>query len=126
MARLLALLALLTFLCAVPSPAAAQNAAAARRAYEACIVRYASQPPSPQASSILQRACFYKYLYGKGTPAPAASAAEQRRLSKIYTPEVCDCLFERMPSLPPGVPAPVLLDTCVKNPKKAAGSEGKP
>ena len=102
---------------AVPLAASGQSAST-QQAYEDCIIRHASQPPSPQASVILQRACFYKFRYGKDYLPTKETAAEHRKLSKVYTPEVCDCLFEKMPSMNPGIPAPAVLDYCVKNPKK--------
>ena len=110
-------LAVLLLSVAVPLAASGQSVST-QQAYEDCIIRHASQPPSPQASVILQRACFYKFRYGKDYLPTKETAAEHRKLSKVYTAEVCDCLFENMPSMNPGIPAPAVLDYCVKNPKK--------
>jgi hypothetical protein len=85
--------------------------------YDDCIVRNASQPPSPQAALILQRACFYKYLYVRGD---AAAKTEHRKLARIYKPAVCDCILEKMPGARPDVPAPMILDACVKASKTPA------
>jgi len=102
---------------AVPLAASGESVSP-QKAFEDCIIRHASQPPSPQASVILQRACFYRFRYGKDYLTTKEAAAEHRKLSKVYTAEVCDCLFEKMPSMNPGIPAPAVLDYCVKNPKK--------
>jgi hypothetical protein len=83
-----------------------------------CIVRYAGQAPSPQAAAILQRACFYKYRYGKGDVADLGVDTQHRKLAKIYTPAVCDCLFTNMPEAHPGVSATQVLDDCITNSKK--------
>jgi hypothetical protein len=91
--------------------------AAALKAYDDCIVRYTHQPPSPQAAVILQRACYYKYRYVKSNAA-AGAGAEHRKLARIYTPAVCDCVLEKMPGVRPDVPAPLVLDACVKASKK--------
>lgn len=88
--------------------------AAAQQAYDDCIVRHANRSPSPQASVILQRACFYKYRYVKDEAGGAGGKAQHRKLAKIYTPPVCDCILEKMPEAPPGLPAPMVLDACVK------------
>ena len=92
--------------------------AAALKEYDDCIVRYANRAPSPQAVVILQRACFYKYRYAKSDATDAGGNAEHRKLARIYTPAVCDCILERMPGAPADVPAPMLLDACVKASKK--------
>jgi hypothetical protein len=94
--------------------------AAAQKAYDDCIVGYASRAPSPQAAVILQRACFFKHRYGKGEATGAGGGAEYRKLAKLYTPPVCDCILEKMPGTPPGVPAPTVLDACVKASKTPA------
>jgi hypothetical protein len=86
--------------------------------YDDCIVRYANQSPSPQAAVILQRACFYKYRYLKGNASDAGAGADHRKLARIYTPAVCDCVLARMPGAPPDVPAPRVLDACVSASKK--------
>ena len=86
--------------------------------YNDCIVRYAGQAPSPQAAAILQRACFYKYRYGKGDVADSGVDTQHRKLAKNYTPAVCDCLFTKMPEAHPGVPATQVLDDCITNSKK--------
>jgi hypothetical protein len=117
-------LAVLALVLAAPLAASAQSVSP-QRAYEECIVRRASDPPSPQAAVILQRACFYKFLYAKGYGAAPETAAELRKLSRTYTPEVCDCLFEKIPSMHPDVPAPAVLDYCVKNPKKPPQPEAR-
>ncbi len=107
-----------------PPAAAAESPAAAQRAYEACIVRYGSNPPSPQAAVILQRACFYKHAYGKSLLPPEGAAGEHRRLSRIYTPEVCDCVFEKLPAASAATPAPAVLDRCVKSAAQKPRPEG--
>lgn len=104
--------------------AAAENAAAAQRAYEACIGRHTTNPPSPQAAVILQRACFYKHAYGRSYFPPEAAAGEHRRLSRIYTPEVCDCVLEAIPKASPTTPAPAVLERCVRSAKNATPSGG--
>jgi hypothetical protein len=91
---------------------------AAEKAYDDCIVRYANRSPSPQAAIILQRACFYKNRYVKRNAGNAGESAEQRKLAKIYTPRVCDCVLEKLPGTPPDVPAPMVLDACVKASQK--------
>jgi len=96
-----------------PSSGFAEGAPALK-AYDDCIARYANRPPSPQASIILQRACFYKYRYVKGDASGAEAGAEHRRLARIYTPAVCDCILAKMPGAPPDVPAPMVLDACVR------------
>ena len=116
MGRFFRSLSLLILSVAVPLAASGQSVSS-QKAFEDCIIRHASQPPSPQASVILQRACFYKFRYGKDYLPTKETAAEHRKLSKVYTPDVCDCLFEKMPSVNPGIPAPAVLDYCVKNPK---------
>jgi hypothetical protein len=111
-------LSVLILIVSVPLAAAAGDGLSPQKAFEDCIVRHASQPPSPQAAVILQRACFYKFLYGKNYLTTEEAAAEHRKLSKVYTSEVCDCLFEKMPSINPGIPATAVLDSCVKSTKK--------
>lgn len=97
----------------LPSSGFAEGAAAFE-AYDDCIVRYTDRPPSPQAAVILQRACFFKYRYVKGDASAAGAGAEHRKLARIYTPAVCDCILEKMPGARPDVPAPMVLDACVK------------
>lgn len=116
-------LAIWILILAAPLAASGQNAGN-QKEFEDCIVRYGSRAPSPQAAVILQRACFYKYRYGKGYLTTQESAAAHKKLSKIYTPEVCDCVFDKMPATHPDVPAPAVLDYCVKNPKKPVKPEG--
>lgn len=103
---------------AVLPPSGFGEGAAAQKAYDDCIVRYGNRSPSPQAAVILQRACYYKYRYPKGDAAGAGGNAEHRKLARIYTPAVCDCVLEKMPADTAGVPAPVVLDACVKASKK--------
>jgi hypothetical protein len=86
--------------------------------YADCIERFAPLSPSPQAAAILQRACFYKYRFGRYTIDPNGVSAEHRKLSKIYTPEVCDCVFDKIPQSNPNVPAPAILKYCIENPRK--------
>jgi len=93
---------------------------AVQKAYDDCIAGYANRAPSPQAAIILQRACFYKYRYRMGEAAGAGGSAEYRKLAKIYTPPVCDCILEKMPGTPPSVPAPTVLDACIKASKTPA------
>jgi len=100
-----------------PAMVAGQSIPAAKL-YNDCIVRYAGQAASPQAVSILQRACFYKYRYGKGDVAYMGVDTQHRKLAKVYTPAVCDCIFNKMPEAHPDVPATQILDDCVKNSKK--------
>lgn len=94
------------------------DGAAELKEYDDCIVRYASRSPSPQAAVILQRACFYKYRYLKSDAPDAGAGAEHRKLARIYTPAVCDCILARMPEAPPDIPAPKVLDACVRASKK--------
>jgi hypothetical protein len=93
---------------------------AAQKAYDDCIVRYADRSPSPQAAVILQRACFYKYRYARGDAAGVRESAEKRKLARIYTPSVCDCILAKMPGAQPGIPAPMVLDACIKASKTPA------
>jgi len=97
----------------------------AGKPYNDCIVRYAGQAPSPQAASILQRACFYKYRYAKGDAANRGVDTQHRKLAKVYTPAVCDCIFTKMPEAHPDVPATQILDDCVKNSKKPSEPSAK-
>ena len=101
----------------VPSTVYSESAFS-QKDYDDCIVRHASRGPSPQAAVILQRACFYKYRFGKEDIDLAGVSAEQKKLSKIYTPEVCDCVFEKMPRSDPNVPAQTILKHCVENSQK--------
>ncbi|MGE5257558.1 MAG: hypothetical protein ACM3KE_12850 [Hyphomicrobiales bacterium] len=94
--------------------------AAAQKAYDDCIVRYADRSTSPQAAVILQRACFFKYRYARDAASGIREGAEQRKLARIYTPSVCDCILEKMPAAQPGVSAPMVLDACVKASKTPA------
>ena len=96
------------------------DGASALKEYDDCIVRYTNRPPSPQAAVILQRACYYKYRYPKADAAGGGLSAEHRKFARIYTPAVCDCILERMPVAPPDIPAPMVLDACVKASKKPA------
>jgi hypothetical protein len=100
-------------------PAVSGAGAFSQKDYDDCIVRHASRGPSPQAALILQRACFYKYRFGKEGIGLAGVSAEQRKLSKIYTPEVCDCVFEKMFESSPQVPAKTILKHCVESSQKA-------
>jgi hypothetical protein len=86
--------------------------------YSDCIVRFAPLSPSPQATAILQRACFYKYRFSRYKIDSNGISAEHRKLSKIYTPEVCDCVFDKIPGSNPNVPAPAILKYCIENPRK--------
>jgi hypothetical protein len=102
---------------AVP-PSGFGQVAAPAQPYDDCIVRYVDRSPSPQAALILQRACFYKYRYaGSGV----ARSAEHRKLARIYTPAVCDCILEKMPGARADIPAPMILDACVKASQKPTG-----
>jgi len=101
----------------LPSIASGQSTAVART-YDDCIVLYADRAPSPQAAVILQRACFYKYRYGKDYVTRFGNEPEHRKLAKIYTPAVCDCILEKLPGASPDLPAARVLDGCVKAPKK--------
>lgn len=109
---------------AAASPVSGQPAAAGA-GFDDCILRWASRAPSPQAAVILQRACFYKHLYGKGYMRAEGLGAEHRRMSRTYTPGVCDCIFEKMPHIAPGVPAASVLDYCVKNPAAPAAPSAR-
>lgn len=104
---------------AAPAAVSGQSVSPAQ-GFDDCIRRYAAQAPSPQAAVVLQRACFYKHRYGQGYMSPDKPGAEHRKLSKIYTPEVCGCIFEKMPGLNPNLPATSLLEECVKNAAKPA------
>ncbi len=99
---------------AAPAAVPGQSASPAQ-GFDDCIRRYAAQAPSPQAAVVLQRACFYKHRYAQGAMSPDEPGAEHRKLSKIYTPEVCDCIFDKMPRLNPNLPATSVLEECVKN-----------
>src|SRR5512137_361015 len=88
------------------------------KTYDDCITRYAGQATSPQAAVILQRACFYSYRYGKDYVANFGTTPEHKKLAKIYTPAVCDCIFDKMPGAPPHLPATRVLDDCVKASRK--------
>jgi hypothetical protein len=101
----------------IPAMVAGQSIPAAKL-YSDCIVRYAGQAASPQAASILQRACFYKYRYGKDDFAIFGADSDYKKLAKVYTPAVCDCIFEKMTNVDPAVPATKILDECIKNSKK--------
>lgn len=118
------LLAIGYLLVSFPSMASGQSVPA-ERLYDDCIVRYAAKAPSPQAATILQRACFFKYLHGRGYVTRYGLDAEYRKLARIYTPAVCDCIFEKMPGAPPNAPATEVLDVCVKAAKKPSNPIAK-
>lgn len=86
--------------------------------YDDCITLHAAKAPSPQAAVILQRACFYKYRYGKDYVANFGTEPEHKKLAKIYTPAVCDCIFDKMPGAPSHLPATRVLDDCVTASRK--------
>lgn len=112
--------ALLTFgiiLAALPILASGQSIPVVKT-YDDCITLNAAKAPSPQAAIILQRACFYKYRYDKNYVAGFGAEAEYKKLAKIYTPAVCDCIFDKMPGAPPHLPAARVLDGCVEASKK--------
>jgi hypothetical protein len=101
-------------LLACPAIASSQGAPAVKT-YGDCIVYYAGQALSPQAAVIMQRACFYNYRYGKDYITSFGNPPEHRKLAKIYTPAVCECIFENMPGASPSLPATRILDGCVKS-----------
>ena len=90
------------------------------KAYDDCITFYAAKAPSPQAAVILQRACFYRFRYGKDYVANFGAEPEHVKLAKIYTPAVCDCLFDKLPGASPHLSAPRVLDGCVNATRKPA------
>jgi hypothetical protein len=108
----------------LPAIASGQSVPA-ERLYDDCIVRYAAKAPSPQAATILQRACFFKHLYGRDYVTRYGLDAEYRKLARIYTPAVCDCIFKNMPAAPLNVPAARVLDGCVEASKKPSGPIAK-
>jgi len=101
------------------TPAAFGGGLYSQKDYEDCIVRHAGRASSPQAAVILQRACFYKYRFGKDDTDFAGVSAEQKMLSRIYIPPVCDCLFEKMPAADPNVSGRTILKHCVERSQKA-------
>jgi hypothetical protein len=103
----------------LPSPASGQSAPVVR-SYDDCITRYAAKAPSPPAAVILQRACFYRFRYDKEYIAHFGAEPEHKKQAKLYTPAVCDCLFERLPGASPHLPAPEVLEGCVKASQKPA------
>lgn len=102
---------------ALPSLASGQSLPVVKT-YEDCITLHAARAPSPQAAIILQRACFYNYLYGKDYVVNFGTEPEHKKRAKIYTPAVCDCIFDKMPGAPPHLPAARVLDDCVKASRK--------
>ncbi|HSM90098.1 MAG TPA: hypothetical protein VLT56_08740 [Desulfobacterales bacterium] len=100
-----------------PSTASGQSAPVVNT-YDGCITRHAAKAPSTQAAVILQRACFYKYRYGKDRVANFGTEPEHKKLAKIYTPAVCDCIFDKMPGAPSHLPATRVLDDCVTASRK--------
>jgi hypothetical protein len=102
-----------------PSLASGQSSPAVK-SYDECITLYAAKATSPQAAVILQRACFYRFRYGKDYVANFGVEPEHKKLAKIYTPAVCDCLFDKLPGASPHLPAPRVLDGCVKASQKQA------
>jgi hypothetical protein len=86
--------------------------------YDDCITLHAAKAPSTQAGIIMQRACFYKYRYGKDYVANFGTEPEHKKLAKIYTPAVCDCIFAKMPGAPSHLPATRVLDDCVTASRK--------
>jgi len=112
-----ALLAFGLILVVLPSLASGQSIPVVKT-YDDCITLYAAKSPSPQAAVILQRACFYNYRYGKNYITSFGTESEYKKLAKIYTPAVCDCIFEKMPTAPPHLPATRVLEDCVKASRK--------
>jgi hypothetical protein len=86
--------------------------------YDDCITLHAAKAPSTQAGVIVQRACFYKYRYGKDYVANFGTEPEHKKLARIYTPAVCDCIFDKMPGASPHLPATRVLDDCVTASRK--------
>jgi hypothetical protein len=112
-----ALVVIVLILTWLPSMSSGQSIPVVKT-YDDCITLYAAKPPSPQAAVILQRACFYNYRYGKNYITSFGTESEYKKLAKIYTPAVCDCIFEKMPTAPPHLPATRVLEDCVKASRK--------
>jgi len=112
-----ALVVIVLILTWLPSMSSGQSIPVVKT-YDDCITLYAAKPPSPQAAIILQRACFYNYRYGKNYITSFGTESEYKKLAKIYTPAVCDCIFEKMPTAPPHLPATRVLEDCVKASRK--------
>jgi hypothetical protein len=112
-----ALVVIVLILTWLPSMSSGQSIPVVKT-YDDCITLYAAKSPSPQAAVILQRACFYNYRYGKNYITSFGTGSEYKKLAKIYTPAVCDCIFEKMPTAPPHLPATRVLEDCVKASRK--------
>jgi hypothetical protein len=111
------LLAVGCILVSIPLLAFGQSAPVVNT-YDDCITLHAAKAPSTQAGVIMQRACFYKYRYGKNYVANFGAEPEHKKLAKIYTPAVCDCIFDKMPGAPSHLPATRVLDDCVTASRK--------
>jgi hypothetical protein len=112
-----ALVVIVLILTWLPSMSSGQSIPVVKT-YDDCITLYAAKSPSPQAAIILQRACFYNYRYGKNYITSFGTESEYKKLAKTYTPAVCDCIFEKMPTAPPHLPATRVLEDCVKASRK--------